>query len=59
MGNPESSRQAKGQVLVNFLNLDQDEEVCSILPMGTDNTIKHLIMATSLGIIKKTKLLKT
>ncbi|MEK7061266.1 MAG: DNA gyrase subunit A [Patescibacteria group bacterium] len=53
---PESSRQAKGQALVNFLNLDQDEEVCSILPMGTDNTIKHLIMATSLGIIKKTKL---
>ena len=53
---PESSRQAKGQALVNFLNLDSDEDVCSILPMGTDTTIKHLIMATSLGIIKKTKL---
>jgi DNA gyrase subunit A len=53
---PESSRQAKGQALVNFLNLDQDEEVCSILPMGTDTEVKHLIMATSLGIIKKTKL---
>ncbi len=53
---PESSRQAKGQALVNFLNLDPDEDVCSILPMGADTTIKHLIMATSLGLIKKTKL---
>lgn len=53
---PESSRQAKGQALVNFLNLDAGEDVCSILPMGTGTEVKHLIMATSLGIIKKTKL---
>jgi len=53
---PESSRQAKGQALVNFLNLDQDEEICSILPLEGQSGAKHLIMATSKGIIKKTKL---
>jgi len=53
---PESSRQAKGQALVNFLNLGQDEDICSILPLENKNGAKHLIMATSTGMIKKTKL---
>ncbi|MDP3994247.1 MAG: DNA gyrase subunit A [bacterium] len=53
---PESSRQAKGQALVNFLNLEQDEEIRSILPLGKDTTAKHIVMSTSLGIIKKTRL---
>jgi DNA gyrase subunit A len=53
---PASSRQAKGQALVNFLNLEQDESVLSILPVGSDTNSKHLIMATKNGIIKKTKL---
>jgi DNA gyrase subunit A len=53
---PETSRQAKGQALVNFLNLQQDEEICSILPLGTNKDAKYLIMATKDGIIKKTAL---
>lgn len=53
---PETSRQAKGQALVNFLNLDQEEEICSILPLDKDGQTKHLIMATRDGIIKKTEL---
>ena len=53
---PESSRQAKGQALVNFLNLDQGEEIKSILPLSKDSGIKNLIMATKLGIIKKTNI---
>jgi DNA gyrase subunit A len=53
---PETSRQAKGQALVNFLNLDQGEDIKSILPLSKDSGIKNLIMATSAGIIKKTKL---
>ncbi|MFH1863656.1 MAG: DNA gyrase subunit A [bacterium] len=53
---PESSRQAKGQALVNFLNLEQEEEIRSILPLGKDTTAKHIIMSTSHGIVKKTRL---
>jgi DNA gyrase subunit A len=52
---PESSRQAKGQALVNLLNLEQGEEIRSILPMSKELGIKHLIMATKNGFIKKTK----
>ncbi len=51
---PESSRTAKGQALVNIINLDQGEEIKSLVPM--DATAKHLIMATQRGTIKKTKL---
>ena len=53
---PESSRQAKGQALVNLLNLEQGEEIRSILPMSKEAGIKHLIMATKLGLIKKTQI---
>lgn len=53
---PESSRQAKGQALVNFLNLEQGEEIKSILPMNKEMGAKNLIMATVSGVIKKTAL---
>jgi len=53
---PESSRQAKGQALVNFLNLEGGEVIKSILPVNKDLKAKHLILATSLGVIKKTLL---
>ena len=52
----ESSRQAKGQALVNLLNLEQGEEVKSILPLTKESGAKNLIMATRLGVIKKTAL---
>jgi len=53
---PESSRQAKGQALVNLLNLEQGEEIRSILPTAKEMGIKHLIMATRDGTIKKTSI---
>ena len=52
----ETTRQAKGQALVNILNLEQGEQVLSILPIGHQTNAKHLIMATKSGIVKKTKL---
>jgi len=52
----ESSRQAKGQALVNLLNLEQGEEVKSILALIKENGAKNLIMATKTGVIKKTSL---
>lgn len=51
---PEASRQAKGQALVNILNLEQGEEVLSVLPMADDNKYKNLILSTAKGIVKKT-----
>ncbi len=54
---PAVTRQAKGQALVNFLNLEQDEKVLTILPVDTNgNGAKHLIMATKNGVIKKSKI---
>ena len=52
---PETSRQSKGQALVNFINLESEERVQSILPMGVNNE-KFLIMTTALGNVKKTSL---
>jgi DNA gyrase subunit A len=53
---PETSRQAKGQALVNLLDLEQGELVLSILPISTDDDAKNLVMTTQLGVVKKTKL---
>lgn len=49
----ESSRQAKGTALVNLINLDQGEEVLSIIAVN-ESGADHLIMATRKGIVKKT-----
>lgn len=53
---PESSRQAKGQALVNFLNLEQGENIQSILTLGGEQDPKNIILATKLGGVKKTSL---
>ena len=53
---PESSRTAKGQALVNFLNLAPGEEVTSILSLDEMEDVKYLMMVTKRGTIKKTEL---
>ncbi len=53
---PETSRQAKGQALVNLLNLEQGEEIRSVLPIVKELGIKNLIMSTKTGVIKKTNI---
>lgn len=50
---PETSRQSKGQAIVNIINIEQGENIMSILPMSA-NKGAHLLMATSQGIVKKT-----
>jgi DNA gyrase subunit A len=52
---PETTRQAKGQAIVNLIDIDQGEVVMSILAASNDNSRKHFIMATSKGVVKKTK----
>jgi DNA gyrase subunit A len=48
----ESSRQSKGQAIVNLINIEQGENVMSILPMPEKG--QNLIMCTERGVIKKT-----
>lgn len=51
---PVSSRTAKGQSIVNFLQLSQEESVTSIIAFGKDDNYKYLMMVTENGTAKKT-----
>jgi len=51
---PRASRNAKGQPIVNLLQLQKDEIITSILNIGEKFTGKYLAMATKNGVIKKT-----
>lgn len=51
---PMASRQAKGQAIVNLLQLQEDEVITSILNTGENFTGKYLFSATTKGMIKKT-----
>jgi len=50
---PESSRQAKGQALVNFLELRAGEKVSTIVAARFFDNKRHLLMVTKKGIVKK------
>lgn len=51
---PESKRQARGLPIVNLLHLDPEEYVVGMLEVDKFDEDSYLIMATSLGQIKKT-----
>ncbi len=53
---PESSRTAKGQAIVNFLQLSQEEKITAVVAFNKGTDYKYLFMATEKGTIKKTKL---
>lgn len=53
---PESSRTSKGQSIVNFLSLSQEESVTALIAFNKDDAYKFLIMTTEMGTVKKTKL---
>lgn len=52
---PKASRQAKGQAIVNLLQLQEDENVTAILKTGEEFKGQYLLMATKKGTVKKTK----
>lgn len=53
----EGSRQARGQAVVNLINIEADEVISSTLTYsGKDPTNKYLLMATRKGVVKKTPL---
>ena len=55
---PEGSRQAKGQAVINLINIDQDEVITSTLSYSskTKPEGQFLFMATKGGVVKKTPL---
>lgn len=50
---PEGSRTAKGQALVNFLQLQNNETAQAVLTLSKKDGAKYLAMATKNGLIKK------
>ena len=51
---PVSSRTAKGQAIVNILQLQDGENVTTMLTSGDEKSGQYLVMATNKGTIKKT-----
>lgn len=53
---PQTTRTAKGQAIVNFLQLGSGEKVTSILPLDKIAKSKYLFFATEKGLVKKVEL---
>ena len=53
---PETSRTAKGQAIVNFLQLAPGESVSAAFSLGEMEKMKYLVMVTNKGTIKKVEL---
>ncbi len=55
---PVASRTAKGQAIVNLLQLHPDEGISAIIKLGQDRDAEgsYLLMATQKGVVKKTSL---
>lgn len=52
---PESSRTAKGQAIVNFLQLGQEEKITAMIPFNKSDGYKFFFFTTTAGVVKKTK----
>ncbi len=53
---PPSARTAKGQAIVNFLQLPAEEKVTSVLPLDKLTKYDYLFFATERGVVKKVPL---
>ena len=52
---PESSRQAKGSPIVNYITFKENEKIATITSIPTnENTYKYLFFVTKEGIVKRT-----
>lgn len=51
---PVSSRTAKGQAIVNFLQITPGEKITAIIAVSKESKAKYLFMATKFGTVKKT-----
>lgn len=50
---PESSRTAKGQAIVNFIQISPEEKITAVIPFNPDGEKQYLFMATAQGTVKK------
>ncbi|MDP3955474.1 MAG: DNA gyrase subunit A [bacterium] len=55
---PETSRQAKGQAIINLINIEQGEQIQSVLVNSKKNIAdqKFLLLVTNKGTVKKTNI---
>ncbi len=53
---PESTRQAKGKSLVNFLQITPTDRITAVVPVAKNNSAKYLVMTTANGVIKKVEI---
>jgi len=53
---PLQKRTARGKPIINFIPLQTDEKISSMIPINNFDTTEMLIMTTKNGIIKKTPL---
>jgi len=53
---PEASRQAKGTPAINFLALDPQEKVTTIIAVNDFKEVQDLLMVTRNGIVKKVEI---
>lgn len=53
---PESGRTAKGQAVVNLINVDQGEKVETVLSLGKQDGAQYIVLATKNGTVKRVKL---
>lgn len=51
---PNSSRTAKGLPVVNLLNLDKNEKVCTLVPVKRESESEYLLFVTRNGLVKRT-----
>ena len=50
---PESSRQAKGNAIINLLDISKDEKITAVISIKEYDPDKYLLVATKNGIVKK------
>lgn len=53
---PVSQRTAKGQAIVNFLQLSQDEKITEMIAFNKEDSYKFFFMTTENGTVKKVKI---
>jgi len=54
---PQGGRASRGKAIVNLLQVESGEKVCTILPVKNFEEGKFIVTATANGIIKKTELM--
>jgi len=55
---PEGGRATRGKAIVNLLNLSAGEKISAIMPVKEFTDDRFIMMATLLGVVKKTPLLE-